>query len=399
MAGSDLDGDEYSIFWDPELFIDKTEPAFDFTATSQKAQLNEEEIKANLTQHMVEFFTKYVSQDAIGKIANSHLANSDLYGINSKHCFTIAKKHNQAVDFPKSGEVPVPLRKKWENGQPPETVERFPNFMLKSSMASYKSIRLLGDLYSRVTEVKEIIRVEELAESNQQITLDESVLYEGDNEYLETANRAYVEYSSLIQSLCEDYGIQKEGQLFSGRFTALKKQVNLQNDNDMSYFNTQFIIEERIALIYSKFRCIFFEEFNGIEANTILDEHMFNGTKETFRRICTNPTIKLQKKASAYYRTAYTDQKYLSFAWLVADILAYNRQQYLMKTFTNKFTLCPLFDKLSELIEETCWSKMFKKELAVLKQIIDETVEAKESNENMSYFVAEICQRYTGKFF
>lgn len=165
----------------------------------------------------------------------------------------------------------------------------------------------------------------------------------------------------------------------------------------MSYFNTQHMIEERVSLIYAKFRTLFFEEFNGIEANTIEDDHIFNGLRETFRRICTNPSPKLQMKASAYYRTAYTDQKYLSFAWLVADILAYNRQQYLLKTFTHKFTLCPLFDKLSELIEETCWSKMFKKELANLKGIIDDTVAAKTSNENMSLFVAEICQRHTGE--
>lgn len=52
---------------------------------------------------------------------------------------------------------------------------------------------------TNILEVKEIIRVEELAESTQTIDLDESVLLEGDGNFIEAAKKAYVEYSSLIQ--------------------------------------------------------------------------------------------------------------------------------------------------------------------------------------------------------
>ena len=71
--------------------------------------------------------------------------------------------------------------------------------MARSSQASYKSVRLLGDLFSRVTEVKEIIRVEELAESNLTVELDESVLYDDDYEYRDAARKSYLDYCSLIQ--------------------------------------------------------------------------------------------------------------------------------------------------------------------------------------------------------
>uniref|UniRef100_A0AC35F468 RNA-dependent RNA polymerase n=1 Tax=Panagrolaimus sp. PS1159 TaxID=55785 RepID=A0AC35F468_9BILA len=255
MAGSDLDGDEYSIFWDPQLFLEKNEPAFDFTSTAKNnAPGNDEEVKANFTELMAKFFKIYVSQDSIGTIANAHLANSDLYGINSEHCRNIALKHNQAVDFSKSGTVPDELTKNWEGGIPPEKVERFPNFMCKGSQASYKSNRLLGDLYVRVMEVREVIRVEEIASTDEKVKIDESVLLEGDAIYEAKAQAAYDEYRTLIGSICESYGIANEGQLFSSRFTALKKRISEKDDDNMSLFNTAHMIEQQLATIYARFR-------------------------------------------------------------------------------------------------------------------------------------------------
>lgn len=52
---------------------------------------------------MIEFYGKYVTQDSVGMIANAHLVNSDLYGIESQVCQNIAVKHSQSVDFPKTG--------------------------------------------------------------------------------------------------------------------------------------------------------------------------------------------------------------------------------------------------------------------------------------------------------
>lgn len=115
-----------------------------------------------------------------------------------QHCHNIAIKHNQAVDFPKSGHTPEDLRNKWQGDVPPETVERYPNFMCRTGSSSYKSTRLLGDLFNRVTEVQEIIRVEELVTSEENIQLDESVLIAGDAEYEAEASDAYGEYCAMI---------------------------------------------------------------------------------------------------------------------------------------------------------------------------------------------------------
>ena len=85
QAGSDLDGDEYSVIWDPALFLEKTEAAFDFTSTDiNEFPGDKDEVKANFSKYMIEFFTTYISKDSIGSISNGHLANSDLYDINAE---------------------------------------------------------------------------------------------------------------------------------------------------------------------------------------------------------------------------------------------------------------------------------------------------------------------------
>lgn len=139
-----MDGDEYTIIWDPQLYLDHNEPAFDYTSKSQETITTTEK---ELREKMAEFFVDYIKQDSIGRIANAFLINSDLFGINSKVCFKIAKKHMEAVDFPKTGVPPKQLITKWDKDNPPERSERTPDFMEKNNEPTYVSSRLNGQLF------------------------------------------------------------------------------------------------------------------------------------------------------------------------------------------------------------------------------------------------------------
>lgn len=122
MAGSDLDGDEYVVIWDPELLLDKNEPAFDYTCEKHLEPLITNE---NLHEKMCEFILNYIKNDSIGVIGTAFLNTSNLFGIESKVCKKIAKKYMQAVDYPKTG-VPCPeLTRNWINS-PPERSELVP---------------------------------------------------------------------------------------------------------------------------------------------------------------------------------------------------------------------------------------------------------------------------------
>lgn len=206
MAGSDLDGDEYSLIWDELLFLDKNEPPFDFTAVPKEGVIVDPE-DPQLTNKMAEFFVHYITQDTIGSIASAHLANSDLYGIYSDVCQSIAKKHNQAVDFPKSGQIPDELTRKWgSKGEPPERVERFPQFMPRHDASCYQSKRLLGVLYDEVTELAEMVGFESLMSENETVTIDNKYLVEGYEKYVNKTLKAFHEYKFKIEvRICQRF--------------------------------------------------------------------------------------------------------------------------------------------------------------------------------------------------
>ena len=52
VVGSDLDGDEYSVIWDKELFFERNEPPMDFT----KEKAPEEKLDNRLVCFSSDFF-------------------------------------------------------------------------------------------------------------------------------------------------------------------------------------------------------------------------------------------------------------------------------------------------------------------------------------------------------
>ena len=76
-----MDGDEYSVFWDKELLIDRNvEPAI----YELEAQPIETVTKENMQDAIRDAFIDYVKKDNIGTISNALLFQSDLYGIDSQ---------------------------------------------------------------------------------------------------------------------------------------------------------------------------------------------------------------------------------------------------------------------------------------------------------------------------
>ncbi|KAI1722609.1 RNA dependent RNA polymerase domain-containing protein [Ditylenchus destructor] len=139
MAGSDLDGDEYGVIWDEQLMISANEPAFDYTGEKIEVKSTDADAYTEIQDKIADYMVQSIQNEHVGQIANSHLAVSDLYGIQADVCYGIAKKHSQAVDFQKTGHQPSPLLIYWDDDRPPERYERAPDYMEREHEVTYQS--------------------------------------------------------------------------------------------------------------------------------------------------------------------------------------------------------------------------------------------------------------------
>ncbi|CAD6186388.1 unnamed protein product [Caenorhabditis auriculariae] len=361
MAGSDLDGDEYAVMWDRELFLERNQPAFHFDGS--KAPLEYD--PAQMDKLMNEFYIRYMEQDSVGTLSLNHLHQSDQYGLNSEVCMNLAAKLSQALDFAKSGVAPPPATKEWQvvnrNGVevkiPPEYPEMSPDFSCNSTFTTYASPGLLGKLYRRTKAIEEVVRTAEEKEEQVEVQLDEMILVDGWQKYADVAKQEMVRYNACLQA----YGVATEAELFSGCYIDLRNRINERETDSISYFSTDQIIDEKVTLYFKTFREEFFGEFGGHLAATE-SENPWSDDQDALRRVCRSPSEEMMQKAVAYYRCCYEEasksrNKKLSFAWIAFDVLQAVRQKAVLAADKISFSADPLLTMIKEHRESYCLEK------------------------------------------
>ncbi|KAI1077496.1 RdRP-domain-containing protein [Whalleya microplaca] len=142
-SGGDLDGDDFFVIWDPKLIPDEWNYA---PMTHEAPKPNELKRDVRVTD-LIQFFVRYMKNDALSTIAHAHLAKSDSLddGPKDPQCIELAQLHSNAVDYPKTGleaHLRASLRPK-----------KFPHFMEKAPYKTYHSTKVLGQLYDFVTKI------------------------------------------------------------------------------------------------------------------------------------------------------------------------------------------------------------------------------------------------------
>lgn len=278
MAGSDLDGDEYSVIWYEPLIFHRNDSPMDFY--SDEAVENEGPVKV---EDMVDFLCKYIEHDVIGLISNAHLAWADWLreGVYSNMCRTLAHKVSRAVDFAKLGR-PVSLSMS-------EKPAAYPDFMQKHcEKDTYLSRHALGKLYRELGGM-----VLDSVGPVGDVKPDCRLVIEGHEAHMEVARQALAKYRLRIRSLLATYGIQSEIQALSGAVMTMDPRISEKHD----YTDVAVVVEYQVKHIMERARDEFLE---GLGTDY----------KEAKRR------------ASAWYCCAYEQGAQAEgFAWCVANEL------------------------------------------------------------------------------
>ena len=142
-SGGDLDGDFFSVIWDDRLVpSDNFESCHYKTLTKGRKQ---EERNVQNPREVAKFFTDFMMNDELGKIAHRHLALCDIQPMGARDLLALelAKCQAQAVDYPKTGIKPI------IPAEASDIVSRngYPDFMEKKFEESYQSTKTLGELY------------------------------------------------------------------------------------------------------------------------------------------------------------------------------------------------------------------------------------------------------------
>lgn len=143
ISGSDLDGDQYWVYWGNRLTIkEQAEPLA--YGSAEKAKVSEIDQKM-IVEHIVETFG---AGGVVGMIANTHTVAADRCH-NENHSFApdckkLAELFSIAIDAPKTGKT---VDKKVLRPFQSKYCSSWPQFMMKLDARTYESQSILEKLF------------------------------------------------------------------------------------------------------------------------------------------------------------------------------------------------------------------------------------------------------------
>ena len=201
-SGSDLDGDNYFVFYDPDLILPETSEPMNYNFFLEPLKKDNIQI-----EDVIEYFAEYTNLNNLGLIGDAHLAlcDSDPLGAKGKIPMKIAIKFSRAVDAPKTGDEVILS----EDEEP----KKFPHYMNKALNKTYTSETILGKLYD---EINKIIKNISIKEKYDEKYYDEDLIQNNWKKFGILALIFYRDFFEEIVNLMKKNEIKGESVLLTG---------------------------------------------------------------------------------------------------------------------------------------------------------------------------------------
>ncbi|PWA55249.1 RNA-dependent RNA polymerase 6 [Artemisia annua] len=308
-SGSDLDGDLYFVTWDEHLIPPSKQswPPMEYTAAEAK------ELPRDVRHSdIIDFFTKNMVNDRLGTICNAHVVHADMSdcGALDEKCIKLAELAAIAVDFPKTGKI--------VNMPPNLRPKLYPDFMGKEDFQSYKSNKILGELYRQIEDCfnTNITASSELQIDPLLVPYDKDLEVNEAADFVKDAWGCKLSYDRQLNGLLGQYQVSREEEIVTGHIWSMPKHSS----------KKQGEMKEKIKHAYSalrkEFRKVFdhlgaeFDQMSEEEKNLIYEKKASAWYQVTYHPVWVEKALKLQAPDSKGKMVN------LSFAWIAADYLA-----------------------------------------------------------------------------
>lgn len=294
-SGGDLDGDDYTVYWDPKLLPPKKNfPPMDYTAPPSKTV---QDVKIH---DITSFFVNYITYDNLGQIANAHLATADISanGARDGKCILLAQLHSEAVDFPKSG-IPAKLTEDL-------IVKTFPDFMQKKDKESYPSKKVLGKIFRAIDKSNYKDYQDHLT---QQAVFDTRMRVPDMELYINEARRLRYFYNRDLNSIMNKNGVATEAEICSGYVIKWIKKGKSKTDFEQ-HESTLEAVKSFKAIWKTKFLKEFYDAKKVVDMS---QRHYIDAKAAAWYYVTYHPK---ERKS-----TSSVEGGFLSFPWCIYEYI------------------------------------------------------------------------------
>lgn len=329
ISGSDLDGDEYAVFW-LDLLVPTTDNFEPYDYDSQKPPIP---LSRTVTRDdIVDIVLTISEQDCLGKLCCTHLAYVDKLGVQHDECVAIAAAISEELDAGKTGKHPFSEQKIKELNT--KLDYKRPDYIDKDQFDLYPSEHVLGKLFRSILRSQSTWSLinhsayhpEEkdpsynILSTIERVPIDVHLIHPNYHKYTSSALDLYRTYRDALLNIMYAYHFVSDIDLIC-RFDSQQQQCM------SKHIDVADSAQVELKTLMDRIKTLFYAEFNIREEKQRGNIHLNNGEIPYLDE-------KLAKASACYvvcyqYEQAQHPKRILSFPWLFSRLLLQLRQKNL----------------------------------------------------------------------